>query len=415
MDEQVSTWGARWIVPVSRPPLENAALAVSGGMIREIIVGGRSSASHDLGEVALIPQLVNAHTHLEFSSLRQPIGRRGMSITDWIPLVVRHRQQQSESANCRSETIRCGIEECLSTGSIAVGEIATTPWFDDTGLRSELVIAGFIERLGNRAESAEGLVAEAIRWLDRHDEHQGTGDQPTRPIWQVAGISPHAPYSTGDRLIQQLIDVSAKRNLPVAMHLAESREELQWVTERQGPFQEMLNSLGAVPGESTFNSMKDYLLALNTCPSSLIIHGNYLDREELDLVASNRDRMRMVWCPRTHDWFEHDPWPLDACLQRNICIGFGTDSRASNPDLDLWNEMQFAANTRLDIAPEVFLRIATLGGASCLGLDDRLGSLDPGRRARWLEIPLPETVPGDIVEWIVLSDSGRQRRRGLVT
>jgi aminodeoxyfutalosine deaminase len=407
MDEQISTWGARWIAPVSRPPLENAALAVSGGTIREIIPGARSSASHDLGEVALVPQLVNAHTHLEFSSLRQPIGRRGMSITEWIPLVVRHRQQQSESASCGSEAIRRGIEECLSTGSIAVGEIATTPWFDNTGFRSDLVIAGFLERLGNRAEAVEGIVVEAVEWLDRHGEY-------IDPVWQVAGISPHAPYSTSDLLIQQLIDVSVKRNLPVAMHLAESREELQWVTERKGPFREMLNSLGAVPGKNSFDTMKDYLHALARCTSSLIIHGNYLGREELDLVALNRDRMRMVWCPRTHDWFEHSPWPLEACLERDICIGFGTDSRASNPDLDLWNEMQFAANRRSDIAPDVFLRIATLGGASCLGLDDRLGSLDSGKAARWLEIPLPHPA-SDVIAGIVFSDSGAQRRRGPTT
>lgn len=415
MDEPVSTFGARWIVPVSRPPLENASLVVSRGVIVDIVAGGRATASSDLGEVALLPQLVNAHTHLEFSSLDQPIGTRGMSITDWIPLVVRHRQERYGGTNVMEEAIGRGINELLSTGTCAAGEIATFPWFGNHRLGSDLVIAGYVERLGNRAEAAGSIVEEAATWLDSLERGRSSEHSKDPMLWQRAGLSPHAPYSVSDLLFEQLIDVAVKRRLPVAMHLAESREELEWVAARTGPFREMLESLGGVPGKSRYRSMEDYLLALAQCPSSLIVHGNYLNDGELDLIAANRDRMHLVWCPRTHDWFGHSAWPLKKCLERNIGIGIGTDSRASNPDLNMWSELQFAAGTRCDISPDVFLRMATLGSAMCLGLDQRFGSLDKNKAALWLEVPLAEATAEDVVEKIVCSGVRPQKQRRILT
>ncbi len=403
MERNTTTYGARWIIPISRAPLENAAIVVANGTIQKIVPGGRASAVSDLGEVAMLPRLINAHTHLEFSSIARPIGVPGIPITDWIPQVISERQKtlasfsQSGTRHTVNQSILRGITECVETGTVAIGEIATSPWFNETSWDERCQVVGFIERLGHDPTQISERVSEAERWLD--DAHNAS----TPKILFTPGLSPHAPYSMHDDLFEQLIELSIKRNLPVAIHLAESEQELRWLKSGDGPFAEMLESLGIAFQRPENKRPLDYLRPLSKTTSSLIVHGNYLVDDELDFISSHTGRMHLVYCPRTHEFFGHKPWPMNAALKRGINIAIGTDSRASNPDLDLWQELKTALRRHPDVSPARILHMGTLGGARALGLDRQLGSLDPGKRAVWKSVEVPNCNQNN-VERLVLEN-----------
>jgi cytosine/adenosine deaminase-related metal-dependent hydrolase len=196
----------------------------------------------------------------------------------------------------------------------------------------------------------------------------------------------------------------------MAMHLAESREELQLLRDGTGPFQELLEERSmwdarAIPRDSR---PLDYLRVLAESPRALIVHGNYLDDDELTYLAAQRERMSLVYCPRTHDYFFHSPYPLGRALALGVRVALGTDSRASNPDLCLFDEMRHVARAHPAVEPQQVLRMGTLDGAEALGLQQQIGSITPGNRNELIAIPLPDASvddPSEILASIFAADS----------
>jgi cytosine/adenosine deaminase-related metal-dependent hydrolase len=125
-------------------------------------------------------------------------------------------------------------------------------------------------------------------------------------------------------------------------------------------------------------------------PRALVIHGNYLDDEELAFLAANSQRMTLIHCPRTHNYFFHPPFPLPRLLAEGVRVALGTDSRASTPDLDLLAEMRHVARLYPQVHPQDVLRMGTLAGAQALGRDHEVGSITPGMLANLLAVPVPE-------------------------
>src|SRR5262249_11550758 len=132
----------------------------------------------------------------------------------------------------------------------------------------------------------------------------------------------------------------------------------------------------------------DYLQFLATAHRSLVIHGNYLAADEIEFLAVHRDRMSLVYCPRTHAYFSHEPYPLAEAFAAGVHFAVGTDSRASNPDLRLLEELRVIARDYPSILPESILRMGTLAGAEALGLAEFLGSVTPGKRTALATVPL---------------------------
>ena len=171
------------------------------------------------------------------------------------------------------------------------------------------------------------------------------------------------------------------------MHLAESRQELQWLHSGGGPFGDMLEWLGVPDASCPGRNALHYLQALSTTVNALIIHGNYLSSAEMDFIG-NQENMHLVYCPRTHQFFGHDRYPLHELLARNINVAVGTDSRASNPDLDLLKELRQIRSSFPDLSPQLILEMGTINGARALEFDDRWGSLTPGKQGEFLAVPL---------------------------
>jgi cytosine/adenosine deaminase-related metal-dependent hydrolase len=247
-----------------------------------------------------------------------------------------------------------------------------------------LVLTAFTEVLGLDPRRQAMLLARAKQYVDDRLENGGI----PKP-----GLSPHASYTVGPDLLRKVCEMSAAERVPVAMHLAESREELELLRTHQGPLVEALKRLGGWHPESLSLGLApiDYLQLLATAHRSLVIHGNYLGRDDFEFVAAHRERMSLVYCPRTHAYFGHDPYPLAGMLTSGARVAVGTDSRASNPDLSILSELRHIAWHHPNVSRDAILRSGTLSGAESLGSGEKLGSITPGKRAWLATVPLEQT------------------------
>ena len=383
---------ARYVFPVTSPPIADGVVTVEDG---RIVAVGREPAScpvTDLGNLAILPSLVNAHTHLEFSGLAAPLGHPGMSLPDWIRLVVAYRRQLPSDS--QRVAIERGAAECRASGSVAIAEIATTDW---RAARDSTI---FLEIIGLRRELSADRLAKARQHLAK------AAPRLSRRGIQL-GISPHAPYSVHPELFDRLIELAGESHAPVAFHLAETLEELDLLATGGGPFRELLIELGAWDETAIPRGTRpiDYLRRLaDRGVHALVIHGNYLDEEEIEFVAAHPDRLTVVYCPRTHAYFGHPRHPLPRLLAAGANVALGTDSRASNPDLNLLEEIRFVARSFPELPSATALELGTLRAARALRIDDRFGSLEPGKLAALATIPLPETDAADPYQLIYESD-----------
>jgi len=347
----------------------------------------------DLGDVALLPGLVNAHTHLEFSDCAVPLGHAGQPLPEWIREVIATRRSTERDA---AAAIAAGLAESLRSGVTAVGEIATGGWTAATLAAAPLDLVVYYELLGLLPERVAERLADAERFVE-----ESADAQPWRP-----GISPHAPYSVHPELVIGLVRLAAAQHLPVAMHLAESREELELLAHGTGPFREMLQALGVWDPAAFPHGTRplEYLQILAAAPRALVVHGNYLEGEELEYLAVHAERMTVVYCPRTHAYFGHERHPLPRLLALGARVALGTDSRASNPDLSLLAEMRHLARHFAEISPADVLRLGTLAGAEALGRANEMGTIEPGKLANLAVIPLPAHKANDPHELLFSSE-----------
>jgi aminodeoxyfutalosine deaminase len=395
-----AAYRARWVYPLASHPIEEGVVRVANGHIVSVGKYQPGEAIVDLGDVALLPGFINAHTHLEFSRPEKPLGRAGMPFADWIGEVVAYRQGltadgTSLADHARQATI-AGLRESVNAGVAGIGEIATGHWPAEIFESHEDVCGTvFLELLGLAPERTEPLLSAAREHVRL--THQSSFRR---------GLSPHAPYTVPLDLLQRVCQLSAEQQIPLAMHLAESTAELELLRSHSGPLVERLKELSAWYPGSLSRGLRplDYLEMLSAAHQVLVIHGNFLAREEMEFVAAQRGKMTVVYCPRTQAYFPHGAYPLAEMLACGVRVAIGTDSRASNPDLSILSELRHIARHHRSVAPEEILKMGTLYGAEALGLEDQLGSLAPGKKAAFALVPLPE-AGNDPYEWLFRSDA----------
>jgi cytosine/adenosine deaminase-related metal-dependent hydrolase len=374
MSEQPSPWNltARWVFPVAGPPLERGGVTIRGDRITAVAPAGSRSADLDLGNAAILPGLVNAHTHLDLSGLHLPIPFTG-DFTAWLRGVIAHRR--GLLPNQVQDHVQAGLAESLAHGVTLVGDIAggglSWPVLAQAPLRAVV----FYELLGLTAPRAAAAHAAAADWL------ASCSPTPTcRP-----GLSPHAPYSVRSDLFTTAASLARMHHLPLATHLAETLDELQLLQTGQGPFAQFLEQLGVWDPAGLVRDPAEVLARNDGVAPLLVIHGNYLD----PALLRNRPAA-VVYCPRTHAAFGLAEHPFPRLLAQGTCVALGTDSRASSPDLDLLAEARFLLQKHPETSPASVLRMATLNGAQALGWADETGSLEPGKSADLVVLALPD-------------------------
>lgn len=374
-----ATWvlTTRWILPVDGPALEGGTVTIAGDRIHAVRRRGERSADVDLGNSAVVPGFVNAHTHLDLSGLR---GRTPPSsrFTDWLRAVISFRRQRTHGEVFAD--VRAGLAESLGAGTTLVGDISSAGLSWEVLEQSPGRAVVFYELLGLPRDRARAAWRDANAWLTARP-----GGRTVR-----AGLSPHAPYSVRRSLFRAAAMLARRRRLPLTVHLAESRAELELLGHRRGEFVEFLTDLDVWDPAGLAGGADEVLRLTAAAGTVLFAHGNYLSPETVLPAGAG-----LVYCPRTHAAFGHEPYPLAGLLARGVSVALGTDSLASSPDLSVLAEACFLHERHPEVAAADVLRLATLAGARALGWDDETGSLTPGKSADLAVVPLPADDDAD--------------------
>jgi len=369
--------------------MEGGVVHIRGRRILALEPHGYRQPRRDLGNVAILPGLVNAHTHLDLTPLSGE-GPPPTSFTDWLRAVVRQRRTALPEQTLRN--VFTGLNQSTQCGTTLLGHISadslTEPFVtSDRRLRSVV----FEEVRGLPRTQAHQAWARISTWAPDH-----TRRETSRP-----GVSPHAPYSVRASLFRATARLCQKLGVPLAIHLAETREELELLEHHRGPFVPFLSELGAWDADGLVKGVEEVLRLNAHVANVLFIHGNYLNPD----LAFPRGAS-VIYCPRTHAAFGHAPHPFRELLARGVRVALGTDSRASNPDLDMLAEARFLHGQYPDVPPATLLRMITLSGAEALGWQDETGSLAPGKSADLCVLPLPAEKSLDPHE-LIFSSSAR--------
>ncbi|GAC1649263.1 MAG: amidohydrolase [Gemmatimonadaceae bacterium] len=378
---------ARWLVPVSSPPVEHGTVAVAEGRI--VYVGPRAQAprgpDRDLGDAILLPGLVNAHTHLELTGMRGFL--EGNDFAEWIRVLTAGRRAVLDDA-ALLDAARLGVIEGLGAG-------VTT--FADTGSSTaafeamrELGVRGvaYQEVFGPDPDQCPGAMAGLRATIERLRPRE-------TPLVRV-GVSPHAAYSVSDALFEAVGRYGRDESLPLAIHAAESEEEQRYVTAAAGPFADLLHARGiavAPRGRSPI-ALLSRTGVLDA--RSLLIHCLRTDAADVAVIA--RHGCAIAHCPASNAKLGHGIAPLNHWMAAGIRVGIGSDSVVSNNRMDLLDEARVAillSRVRSGGATHPLgavdaIAIATLGGARALGLDAHIGSLDVGKEADLAAFPLSD-------------------------
>ena len=357
-------FAADWVLPVDGPPIERGAVAIEGGRIAAV------GAEDELGPVdqryeraAIVPGFVNAHTHLEYA-VYAGFGD-GLDFGPWILVhVARKRLLDWERTLAIA---RLGAAHCLSSGVTTVADAS----FSGASARA-------CAELGLRAIVAFEIFGAEPARVARYEEKRALVEEYLGDLVRP-GISPHAPYTVSGELYAACDELG----LPVVTHVAESAAEREWLLDGTGPWQEYTELLGPPIGTTSIRMLAERGLLHDRVIAAHCVH---VDAEEIALLASSA--AGVAHCPRSNALLGCGIAPLRDLLDAGVRVGLGTDSPASTPSFDLFEELRtavYSARTRERrgdalCAPEA-LELATLGAARALGLEDEVGSLTPGKRA----------------------------------
>lgn len=414
---------ARWILPISSPAVTDGAIATEGPNI--IRVGDRQSLGRDYpnatvrecGDSAIIPGLINAHSHLELTAMRGFLESAEHDFFAWLKRLTAARLERMtgddlyvSAAWGACEAVRAGVT-CVADASSAAGESMSA--VRDVGLRGIVFQESFgpDPRLAKENfEKLRGTVAR-LRELET--------------ALLRCGVSPHAPYSVCAPQLEMISRFALDEDLPMMMHAAETEMEVMLIRDGQGPFADGLRARGIewqTPGVSPIQYLNDHGV-LQTRP--LLAHCIHVD--ESDVEELKQTETRVAHCPKSNAKLGHGSAPLRNLLDHGIDLGLGSDSVASNNTCDLLEEARVAllisrsqpADSRRPafLSADEILRTATLGGARALGLEGQVGELREGLQADFAVVSLDgaHQLPSyDPVTTLIFSSSARDVRLTVV-
>lgn len=347
--------------------VRDAALTTNDGRVESVDPAVGVFVDHDFGESLITPGFVNAHTHLDLTGAAGKTPPK-LPFPDWLRPVIEFRRSQTPDHVIAS--IDDGIQDSLDAGTTLLGDISGDG--DSTSLLAHSPIKArvFRELIGMSQERTELALKGVGEWLRQSPPDIG----PRR------GVSPHSPYSFS----MDGIKTVAQSNIScVAIHVAESADEMELLSHGTGPFVEFLQSLDAWYPKRRAPNLPAIIDALSGVPSLLLIHANYWPADLA--VPANAT---VVYCPRTHSAFGHAPYPLRRFLADGVRVALGTDSLASNPDLSVLTEARFVARRNPDVSPAVVFDMITRKGAEALGFPQG-GTLQPGMVADFVALDMP--------------------------
>lgn len=399
---------AAWLINPDMPPVSGGAILVRDGVIaatgtcddlrRQFAV-----PVSEYTDCAIIPGYVNAHTHLELTHfpswrLRSAADYHPRRFTDWMIQLI--KVTRGLAADDFPPSVREGMRMCLESGTTAVGEIlantVSSALYKDSMLSGRIyfeVLGQSSARFGEKLNSA---VSEAIS----HDSGAMT-----------AGLSPHSPYTISERHLPGIREAAVLHGLPMSIHLSESSAETDFIFDSSGPL-----ATDFYP----FVGWERYLTAPRRCsstalfernglltPGTLAVHCVHVTLADARILKERG--VSIALCPRSNDRLDVGRAPVAMFKKLGIPLSLGTDSLASNDSLSLWDEMRYALDAfPHDLTPAELFRMATIGGASALGISANCGSLEVGKRADFQVVGNISGGEGVLLERLVQSGGVRE-------
>jgi cytosine/adenosine deaminase-related metal-dependent hydrolase len=374
---------SRVVVPMVGEPIENGAVAIAGNQIAGVGRFDAVQASHagdvlDLGDQILLPGLVNAHCHLDYTLLRGQIPPQ-QSFTDWIRAINASKAALSEADYVAS--IKDGLAEAQKFGTTTLLNLEAFPELLPRISRPLLRTWWCAEMIDVREQvPVQNVSAKLHDWFKVHPEWLGG-----------FGLAPHAPFTASVQLFSAASEISRNYNVPLTTHVTESHEEMQMFQDASGPLFDFLKSIGRPMDDCGGHTPLSSLMRRQSLDEHWIVaHLNELTNEDFDsLVRANK--FNIAHCPRSHTFFGHTPFALQRLQKLGLNICLGTDSLASNSTLSLFSEMRELLRKEPWISPRELLEMATLNGAKAIGQVGALGQISPGFRADLIAIPSAKT------------------------
>ncbi len=389
---------ARVLLPVSGPPLDNGAMLIEGGVIRAVgpwagFNRTRTGPVLDLGEQVLLPGLINAHCHLDYTDMAGSLPPRA-SFSDWIKQIVQAKAEWGFSEYAQSWVN--GARALLASGTTFVADHEGVPeLLPYVWECCPLPGITFLEVMNVRNRRSPG---EAVEEAVTHLRSLPTGQ------WG-RGLAPHAPYSTTPELLRLSAQRARREQWRLSMHVAESAEENAMYCRREGAMFHWLAGMGRDMSDCGVGSPIRLLEETGLLgQGTLAVHSNYLAPGDANRLA--RHGCHVVHCPRSHDYFGHQPFPYDDLAKAGVNVCLGTDSLATvktsprrRPPFSLLAEMATLAAKRPGLSPDRLLRMGTIHGAAALGLTAQ-GRLAPGAQADFIAVPF-QGAAADAAEAVI--------------
>jgi len=372
------------VLPISSGPISNGAVAIDGALIaavgtkEEIAQQFPGIEVEDFGEAAILPGFVNCHSHLEITSMRGALDDVEHDFSAWLLKLNGLRSELSDDDICVAAVN--GAREGASAGVTCFGDIGR---LGHAGLHALKTIGlrGVVFQETEFSPDNRTADDDFLKLAAKYEELKKDETELVR-----VGLSPHSPYTVGSRLFELIAQYSIINRVPLTIHTAESADEHELLTQGTGFFTSIYEKYG-VEWASPHCTPIEYLERLGVLSTQpLLAHCVTVSDSDIKRIAANG--AKLAHCPKSNAKFGHGYAPFERFLDAGIAVGLGSDSVASNNICDLLEESRFAAlaarnrdgSGRFVTAKEM-LETATLGGAKALGLDDQIGTLDPGKQA----------------------------------
>ena len=367
------------------PQIDNGALVFHQGTILDVGLSGKIIRKYPghriirLENSVLLPGLVNLHTHLELPPLLDLI--RARTYPDWVINLINAKRELETSDYTLAA--KQNIRTLIYTGTTTVAEICT-----------HQISPMLLKRSGLRA-----MIFHEIISMNPEMPFPRPSSLISRPSSLMQhGISPHAPHTVSEQVLKRIKEIASQNKLRLCMHVAESKDEVRLLQGKKSGFDRLYDAANwdkawAPSADSPF----EYLHHIGLLkPNLLAVHAVQATNEDINLIHTSR--APIAHCPRSNKETSVGRMDLKKFLDAGITVGLGTDSLASSPSLSMWDEMRYAyqIHRRDGVTPKDILSLATIGVAKALGLDKEIGTLERGKRADIIAVPLPKKNTGDI-------------------
>ncbi len=373
---------ANWVLPIASEPLPNGEVVVENGQIVEVRPQPHSRKANDVldfGDAILMPGLVNAHCHLEYTALRGLNDRT--PFFEWIRALVELKAQTPAERWLPSAML--GAAECIANGITFISDNT------DSGVSAEVLarcgLRGRVyqEVFGIEPEPDDETILNQLR--EQLDALRKTLEKHEATTRISLGISPHAVYTVRDSLLKAVVRYAQEANLPISIHASESSEEVTLTRSGSGPFAEMFAQRGITYLHPRMPPVEYLHQAGVLNPATQLVHCVRVEPYEMRYLADSK--ASVAHCPRSNARLLTGIAPIYELRRRGVRVGLGTDSAVSCGTLDLLEELRFGALIQRAHAYTAqpswrdWVAIATLEGARSLGIDDQIGSLEVGKCA----------------------------------